>query len=152
MLQSHSRAGLNWYEMFLGFPILGIWYWCTDRPSSSAYLAHAPSATPNSDRCSPDSSKSCRVPAGVPGRDGLRAVQRHHRHAGQSDPPGDDQPTRSHGLKGLISAAVLAALMSAVSAALNSSGRWWPSTSSNACARRSPTPCRYASPVSVPSS
>ena len=31
MLQTHSAVGLNWYEILLGFPILGIWYWCTDQ-------------------------------------------------------------------------------------------------------------------------
>ncbi len=31
MLQTNSRAGLNWYAIFLGYPILGIWYWCTDQ-------------------------------------------------------------------------------------------------------------------------
>src|SRR5438034_2355779 len=31
MLQSHSPVGLNWYAVFLGYPILGVWYWCTDQ-------------------------------------------------------------------------------------------------------------------------
>jgi SSS family solute:Na+ symporter len=31
MLQSHSSAGLPWYAVFLGYPILGIWYWCSDQ-------------------------------------------------------------------------------------------------------------------------
>jgi solute:Na+ symporter, SSS family len=31
MLQSHSPVGFNWYAIFLGYPILGIWYWCTDQ-------------------------------------------------------------------------------------------------------------------------
>src|SRR6185312_4713771 len=31
MLQTHSSAGLNWYAVFLGYPILGVWYWCTDQ-------------------------------------------------------------------------------------------------------------------------
>ncbi|NTU51809.1 MAG: sodium/solute symporter, partial [Candidatus Aminicenantes bacterium] len=31
MLQTNSSAGLNWYAIFLGYPILGIWYWCTDQ-------------------------------------------------------------------------------------------------------------------------
>src|SRR5205814_2632699 len=31
MLQTHSTVGLNWYTVFLGYPILGIWYWCTDQ-------------------------------------------------------------------------------------------------------------------------
>jgi len=31
MLQTHSTVGLNWWEVLLGFPVLGIWYWCTDQ-------------------------------------------------------------------------------------------------------------------------
>jgi Na+/proline symporter len=31
VLQTHSAIGLNWYAVFLGYPILGIWYWCTDQ-------------------------------------------------------------------------------------------------------------------------
>src|SRR5579872_7050400 len=27
MLQSHSLVGLNWYAVFLGYPVLGVWYW-----------------------------------------------------------------------------------------------------------------------------
>src|SRR3984885_1565053 len=31
VLQTHSAIGLNWYAVFLGYPVLGIWYWCTDQ-------------------------------------------------------------------------------------------------------------------------
>src|SRR5439155_11614691 len=31
MLQSHSPVGLNWYAVFLGYPIFAVWYWCTDQ-------------------------------------------------------------------------------------------------------------------------
>lgn len=31
MLHTNSRVGLNWYAVFLGYPVLGIWYWCTDQ-------------------------------------------------------------------------------------------------------------------------
>ncbi len=31
MLQTHSSAGLNWYAIFLGYPVMGVWYWCTDQ-------------------------------------------------------------------------------------------------------------------------
>ena len=27
MLQTHNPAGLNWWAIFLGFPVLGVWYW-----------------------------------------------------------------------------------------------------------------------------
>lgn len=33
MLQSGAggTSGLTWYAVFLGYPVLGIWYWCTDQ-------------------------------------------------------------------------------------------------------------------------
>jgi SSS family solute:Na+ symporter len=31
MIQTHSSAGLPWYAVLLGYPVLGIWYWCTDQ-------------------------------------------------------------------------------------------------------------------------
>ncbi|MHC4882367.1 MAG: sodium:solute symporter [Planctomycetota bacterium] len=32
MLRSHGDAsGLPWYAIFLGYPVLGIWYWCADQ-------------------------------------------------------------------------------------------------------------------------
>ena len=31
MLHTHDSAGLSWYAVLLGYPILGIWYWCTDQ-------------------------------------------------------------------------------------------------------------------------
>jgi SSS family solute:Na+ symporter len=31
MLHTDSRAGLNWYAVMLGYPVLGVWYWCTDQ-------------------------------------------------------------------------------------------------------------------------
>ena len=31
MLHTHDSAGLNWYAVLLGYPVLGIWYWCTDQ-------------------------------------------------------------------------------------------------------------------------
>jgi SSS family solute:Na+ symporter len=31
MLHTHDSAGLSWYAVLLGYPVLGIWYWCTDQ-------------------------------------------------------------------------------------------------------------------------
>ena len=31
VIRSNSTVGLNWYAIFLGYPILGLWYWCTDQ-------------------------------------------------------------------------------------------------------------------------
>src|SRR5277367_5569477 len=31
VIRSNSTVGLNWYAIFLGYPILGVWYWCSDQ-------------------------------------------------------------------------------------------------------------------------
>ncbi len=30
-LHTDSEIGYNWYAFFLGYPVLGIWYWCSDQ-------------------------------------------------------------------------------------------------------------------------
>ncbi len=123
MWQTHSSQGLNWYQMILGFPILGIWYWCTDQTIVQRVLG---ARSERDAQLGPLMAGFLKIlPVFflvVPGviayvlfRDRIGA------NANQTLPVLITQliPT---GLKGLISAAVLAALMSAVSAALNSSG------------------------------
>ena len=123
MLQSNSRAGLNWYEMFLGFPILGIWYWCTDQTIVQRVLG---ARTQRDAQLGPLFAGFLKIlPVfllvfpGVMGYVLFKDII--GTQANQTLPVMINQlvPT---GVKGLISAAVLAALMSAVSAALNSSG------------------------------
>ncbi len=31
MIHSDDEMGLAWYSVLLGYPVLGIWYWCTDQ-------------------------------------------------------------------------------------------------------------------------
>lgn len=31
MLHAESTVGLEWYAVLLGYPILGVWYWCADQ-------------------------------------------------------------------------------------------------------------------------
>ena len=59
MLQSHSSAGLNWWAVFLGYPVLGVWYWCTDQTIVQRVLGPAPSVMRNLALCSRASSRSC---------------------------------------------------------------------------------------------
>jgi SSS family solute:Na+ symporter len=123
MLQSHSPVGLNWYAVFLGYPILGIWYWCTDQTIVQRVLG---ARSERDAQLGPLLAGFLKilpvfllvlpgVIAYVLFRDQIGAA------SNQTLPVLINQllPT---GLKGLISAAVLAALLSAVSAALNSSG------------------------------
>ena len=123
MLHTHSSVGLNWYEVLLGFPILGIWYWCTDQTIVQRVLG---ARSERDAQLGPLMAGFLKILpvfllvlpgtiAWVLFRDQIGAA------SNQTLPVLITQLIPS-GLKGLISAAVLAALMSAVSAALNSSG------------------------------
>ncbi len=123
MLQTHNPAGLNWYAIFLGFPILGIWYWCTDQTIVQRVLG---ARTERDAQLGPIMAGFLKIlPVFLLVFPGIIAYVLFPDLIGtdgnQTLPVLISQliPT---GLKGLISAAILAALMSAVSAALNSSG------------------------------
>jgi len=123
VLHADNRAGLAWYAVLLGFPINGIWYWCTDQTIVQRVLGA---------RSEWDAQQGA-ILAGflkilpvfimvLPGVIGYVLFQ---------DIIGDNAnqtlpvliteliPT---GMKGLISAALLAALMSTIASALNSCG------------------------------
>ncbi|HWF91893.1 MAG TPA: sodium:solute symporter [Terriglobales bacterium] len=123
MLQTHSSAGLNWYAIFLGYPILGVWYWCTDQTIVQRVLG---ARTERDAQLGPLLAGFLKIlPVFLLVLPGVIAYVLFHNIIGtdsnQTLPVLINEliPT---GLKGLISAAVLAALLSAVSAALNSSG------------------------------
>ncbi len=122
MLQTHSTAGLNWYAIFLGYPILGIWYWCTDQTIVQRVLGSRTEKDAQYGALFAGLLKILPlfiiVFPGVVGyvlfRDVIGA------DANQTLPVLLVRliPT---GLKGLIAAGLLAALMSTIAAALNSS-------------------------------
>ena len=123
MLQTNSQVGLNWYAVLLGYPILGIWYWCTDQTIVQRVLG---ARTQHDAQLGPVFAGFLKIlPVFVlvlPGVIGYVLFKDIiGSNANQTLPVLINQlvPT---GLRGLISAAVLAALMSAVAAALNSSG------------------------------
>ncbi len=123
MLQTHSAAGLNWYAVFLGYPVLGVWYWCTDQTIVQRVLG---ARTEADAQFGPILAGFLKIlPVFLLVLPGVIAYVLFRSQIGadsnQTLPVLIAQlvPT---GMKGLISAAVLAALMSAVSAALNSSG------------------------------
>ena len=117
-----GNSGLTWYACFLGYPILGIWYWCTDQTHVQRVL---------SARTLDDAQKGPLF-AGVlkilpvfililPGVIGYVLFKDIiGTNANQTFPI-----LITHllpvGLKGIVAAALLAALMSVVAAALNSS-------------------------------
>jgi SSS family solute:Na+ symporter len=123
MLQTHSPVGLNWYAVFLGYPILGVWYWCTDQTIVQRVLG---ARTERDAQLGPLLAGFLKIlPVFLLVLPGVIAYVLFKDVIGTSSnqtlPVLINQllPT---GLKGLISAAVLAALLSAVSAAVNSSG------------------------------
>jgi SSS family solute:Na+ symporter len=139
MLQSHSPVGLAWYAVFLGYPILGVWYWCSDQTIVQRVLG---ARTLQDAQLGPLFAGGLKIlPVFImvfPGVLGYILFRgKIGADSNQTLPVLINQliPT---GLKGLISAGLLAALMSTIAAALNSSAtlvavdivkRWKPSIS-----------------------
>jgi SSS family solute:Na+ symporter len=123
VLRTNSTVGLNWYAIFLGYPILGIWYWCTDQTIVQRVLG---ARTERDAQIGPLFAGFLKIlPMFVLILPGVIAYVLFRDQIGtasnQTLPVLINMLVPS-GLRGLITAAVLAALMSAVSAALNSSG------------------------------
>jgi len=123
MLQNDNSFGLAWYAVFLGYPILGIWYWCTDQTIVQRVLGARTQKDAQYGALFAGLLKILpvfiMVFPGVLGyvlfKDVIGA------DSNQTLPVLINQlvPT---GLKGIIAAGLLAALMSTIAAALNSSG------------------------------
>ena len=123
MLHTHDSAGLSWYAVLLGYPILGIWYWCTDQTIVQRVLGARSSEDA---QLGPLMAGFLKIlPVFLLVLPGVIAYVLFHNLIGsasnQTLPVLIEQliPT---GVRGVITAAVLAALMSAVAAALNSIG------------------------------
>ena len=122
MLQTRSAAGLNWYAIFLGYPILGIWYWCTDQTIVQRVLGSRTEKDAQHGALFAGLLKILPVFILVfPGVVGYVLF----RDVIGAD-PNQTLPVLlvrliPTGLKGVIAAGLLAALMSTIAAALNSS-------------------------------
>jgi solute:Na+ symporter, SSS family len=123
MLHSHDSAGLTWYAVLLGYPVMGIWYWCTDQTIVQRVLG---ARTSEDAQLGPLLAGFLKIlPVFLLVLPGVIAYVLFHDLIGnasnQTLPVLIEQliPT---GVRGVITAAVLAALMSAVAAALNSIG------------------------------
>jgi len=121
MLHTHSQVGLNWYAVFLGYPILGIWYWCTDQTIVQRILGSK----------SEKDAQFGALFAGVlkilpvfilvlPGVIGYVLFKNEIGNDANQTLPVLIKNLIPTGIKGFIIAALLAALMSSISAALNS--------------------------------
>ena len=139
MLQSESPVGLAWYAVFLGYPILGVWYWCSDQTIVQRVLG---ARSQQDAQLGPLFAGGLKIlPVFIMVFPGVLGYVLFRGTIGadsnQTRPVLINQliPT---GLKGLISAGLLAALMSTIAAALNSSAtlvavdivkRWRPAVS-----------------------
>jgi len=139
MIQTHSTAGLNWYAVLLGYPILGVWYWCSDQTIVQRVLG---ARSQKDAQFGPLLAGGLKIlPVFIMVFPGVLGYVLFRNVIGpdsnQTLPVLINQliPT---GFKGLISAGLLAALMSTIAAALNSSatlvavdivGRWKPGLS-----------------------
>jgi SSS family solute:Na+ symporter len=123
MIHTHDSAGLNWYAVLLGYPVLGVWYWCTDQTIVQRVLG---ARTSEDAQLGPLFAGFLKIlPVFLLVLPGVIAYVLFHNvigtSANQTLPVLIEQliPT---GLRGVIAAAVMAALMSAVAAAFNSTG------------------------------
>jgi SSS family solute:Na+ symporter len=136
-------SGLPWYSILLGYPVLGIWYWCADQTIVQRVLA---ARDEKQARLGPLFCAFLKIlPVFffvLPGVICVALVQQGYFEGGGPLKTADTYTfmlTRMlpAGLKGLVAAAMLAAAMQTCSAALNSSAtlfaydivkRWKPST------------------------
>ncbi len=140
---SDDPSGLPWYSILLGYPVLGIWYWCCDQTIVQRVLA---AKDEKQARLGPLFCAFLKIlPVFffvLPGVICLALIQNNYFN-GEAPKVAADTYTFmiTHmlpvGLKGLIAAAMLAAAMQTCSAALNSTAtlfaydifkRWKPST------------------------
>ena len=136
-------AGLPWYSVFLGYPVIGLWYWCTDQTIVQRVLG---AKNEQHARVGPLFAGFIKIlPVFIfvlPGTICLALI----RQGKLPDTLADSKDTYAFlithllppGLTGVMAAALLAALMSTVSGALNSIAtlfsydlykRWRPDTS-----------------------
>jgi len=149
MLRPHGDAsGLPWYSVLLGYPVIGIWYWCTDQTIVQRVLG---AKDENHARVGPLFAGFIKIlPVFLfvlPGLICLALIQKGLLPALPLTAEGkaDAAKTYSHmityllpaGARGIVAAALMAALMSTVSGALNSAAtlftydlyqRWAPQT------------------------
>lgn len=136
-------SGLPWYSVILGYPVLGIWYWCADQTIVQRVLA---ARDETQARLGPLFCAFLKITPVfffvLPGAICVALVQNNAFH-GEAPATAADTYTFliTHllpvGLKGLVTAAMLAAAMQTCSAALNSTAtlfaydiykRWRPAT------------------------
>jgi SSS family solute:Na+ symporter len=140
---NRDASGLPWYSILLGYPVLGIWYWCCDQTIVQRVLA---AKNEQHARIGPLFCAALKVfPVFLFVLPGVICVALVQKGAFGHEAPAKAADTYTFmlvhllpaGLKGLVAAAMLAAAMQTCSAALNSSAtlvaydivkRWRPAT------------------------
>lgn len=120
-----DSSGLPWYSVFLGYPVIGIWYWCADQTIVQRVLG---AKSENHARVGALFAGFIKIlPVFIfvlPGLTCLGLINQGKLPDELTDSADTYAFMISHllpiGLKGVVAAALLAALMSTVSGALNS--------------------------------
>src|SRR5262245_44983865 len=123
MIRTSNADGYAWYSFLLGYPVIGIWYWCTDQTIVQRALGAKNQLNAQQGALFAGLLKILPVLLMVlPGVCGYVLFKdRIGEQANQTLPVMIGALVPS-GLKGLMVAALLAALMSTIAAALNSAG------------------------------
>lgn len=123
---SKDASGLAWYSILLGYPVLGIWYWCCDQTIVQRVLA---AKDEKQARLGPLFCAFLKIwPVFFFVLPGVICVALVQKHSFGAEAPQTAADTYTFlimhllpvGLKGLVAAAMLAAAMQTCSAALNS--------------------------------
>ncbi len=121
MVWTDNSVGLAWYSVLLGYPVLGIWYWCTDQTIVQRVLA---AKSERDAQVGPLFAGFIKVlPVFILVLPGVIGYVLYGAEIGDNANqvlPVLIQELVPTGLRGLISAGLLAALMSTIAAALNS--------------------------------
>jgi SSS family solute:Na+ symporter len=123
MIRTSNEDGYAWYAFLLGYPVIGIWYWCTDQTIVQRALGAKDQLNAQYGALFAGFLKILPVFLMVlPGVCGYVLFKdRIGEHSNQTLPVMIEELVPV-GLKGLVAAALLAALMSTIAAALNSAG------------------------------
>jgi SSS family solute:Na+ symporter len=123
MIQSSNRDGFAWYAILLGYPVLGVWYWCTDQTIVQRLLGARTQMDAQAGALFAGVLKTLPVFFMVlPGVIGYVLYRGHIGTDARQTFPYMCNTLLPVGLKGLVAAALVAALMSSIGAALNSVG------------------------------
>ncbi len=117
-----DKLGLTWYACLLGYPVLGLWYWCSDQTIVQRVIG---AKTERDAQMGPIFAGFLKIlPVFIFILPGVLAYPLFHDIIGEDSkqtlPVLMDQ-LLPIGLKGIMAATLLAALMSTIAAALNSS-------------------------------